>query len=141
MKKAPIINKLLGFILALFTTFTIASCSKKLTFLSSSTVPAAVGTVKMKSDKNKNQIIEVKVSNLATAAQLTPSKKTYVVWMTTETTDPQNIGQLKSDNGFLSKALKASLTTVTSLAPVSFFITAEDKGDVQSPGTLILTTR
>jgi hypothetical protein len=141
MKKPLIFNKLLGFILATVAAFTITSCSKKTTFLSSSTVPAAVGTVKIKVDKNKNHTIQVKVNNLATANQLTPPKKTYVVWMTTETTDPQNIGQLRSTNSLLSSALKASLNAVTSLNPISFFITAEDQGDVQTPGTLILSTR
>jgi hypothetical protein len=135
-------SNLTGLILSTFALIAFTSCSKKMHFSSSSVVPAAVGTVKIKSDKNKNHTVDVSVSNLAPASQLTPSKKVYVVWIVTQENQYKNIGQLNSSSGFLSKALKASLTAVTPFTPVSVFITAENEGDVEYPGmTVVLTTR
>lgn len=117
------------------------SCAKKLSFSQSTVVPAAVGTVKVKKDNNKNYSVEVNTTHLAEPDKLRPAKNTYVVWMETERNGTKNIGQLKSSSGFLSKTLKASLNTVTSFKPERFFITAEDHGDVQYPGmTVIMTT-
>lgn len=110
-------------------------------FSGSNIVPAATGSVKIKTDKNKNHTVQVSVANLAPVSKLSPPQNTYVVWMVTESNGTINIGQLKSSGSLLSKALKASLQTVTSFTPKSFFITAEDNGDVQFPGTyLVLTT-
>lgn len=109
-------------------------------FGSSSVVPAAVGSVKIKSDKNKNHTIEISVNNLAPSEKLTPPKNTYVVWMVTESNGTKNLGQLKSSSGLLSSGLKASLKTVTSFQPASFFITAEDNGDVQYPASFVVLT-
>jgi hypothetical protein len=118
-----------------------SSCAKKIMFASSAVVPAAAGSVKIKSDKNKNHTIEISVNNLAPSEKLTPPKKTYVVWMITESNGTKNIGQLNSSSSMLSSALKANLKTVTSFTPSSFFITAEDDGDVQYPAsTVVLTT-
>lgn len=141
MKKLLNTTKLTGFLLALSAVFMLTSCSKKMTFESSSVVPAAVGSVTIKTDQNQNHTIEVRVRNLAPVEQLSPPRKTYVVWMDCKNKAAQNIGQLKSGTGFLSKALKGSLTTVTSSKPISIFITAEDDGDVQYPGKIVLRTR
>ncbi len=141
MKKLSITTKFAGLFLAVLAAIMFTSCSKKMTFESSRVVPAAKGSVKIKNDDNNNYTVEVNVENLAPADQLTPPRKTYVVWMTTKNSGTQNIGQLKSSTGFLSNALKASLTTVTPFKPRSIFITAENDGDVQYPGTTILTTR
>lgn len=107
-------------------------------FSNSDIVPAAVGSVKIKSDNNNNQTIEVSVKHLAPSTKLSPPQNTYVVWMVTENNGNQNIGQLNSSSGLLSKTLKASLKTVTSFNPTSFFITAEDNGNVQYPGTTVV---
>jgi len=129
------------FLIVILAIFTL-SCSKKMIFNSSSIVPAASGSVKFKSDKNDNQSIEVKVIHLAPASKLLPPQKTYVVWMMTENNGTKNIGQLQSSGSLFSKTLKASLTTVTSFKPTSFFITAEDDGSVQySSPFVVLTTQ
>jgi len=117
-----------------------SSCAKKIMFGSSAVVPAAVGSVKIKSDKNNNQTIDISINNLAPSDKLTPPKKTYVVWMVTENNGTKNIGQLNSSSGMLSSALKANLKTVSSFKPSSFFITAEDDGNVQYPASAIVLT-
>ncbi|HSN47412.1 MAG TPA: hypothetical protein VLR29_01495 [Flavobacterium sp.] len=122
--------------------FSLTSCSKKVAFLSSSIVPAASGRVTFKKDSNKNYVVKVKIDNLAESKNLQPSKNSYVVWMETDEAIVKNIGQIKSDNQFISSKLKASLETVTAIKPTKIFITAEDDADTQYPGNqFILETK
>lgn len=125
--------------LLLIISFT--ACGKNIAFQNSSVVPAAKGTVNIKKDGNKNNLIKVKITNLAEVTRLQSSKKVYVVWMETEERVVKNIGQISSDTGFMSSKLKANFETVTSFEPSKIFITAEDRADVQYPGMqLILST-
>jgi hypothetical protein len=120
---------LLLLVIALF----FESCANKMTFLNSSVVPAAEGSVKIKKDKNNNYTIQLHVTSLADPKRLDPQKNVYVVWMKTEQNGTKNIGELKTSSSLLSKMLKSSLTTVTPFKPTSFFITAEDNSNIQDP--------
>lgn len=134
-------GKILLFATILFAAFSLSSCAKKMTFGTSSVVPAAEGSVKIKSDKNKNTSIDLKVERLADPQRLNPSKKTYVVWMETAGNGTKNIGSLNTSSGFLSGKLKSSLKTVTPYKPTGFFITAEDDAGVQyANGQVVLRT-
>ncbi len=127
----------LVFLVLIFAT----SCTQKLSFLNSSVVPAARGTVKVKMDDNKNHSIDIALVNLAEPERLTPPKNIYMVWMETDKGETKNIGQITTDNGTFSKTLKADFKTVTSFTPVKIFITAENDANVQSPDwQVILTT-
>lgn len=142
MKNLSKISKTICFSLLIAVTVMLSSCSKKMVFASSSVVPAAIGSVKTKTDKNKNTSIQVKVSNLAPASRLSPPKNTYVVWMVIENGSTKNIGQLKTTSRLTSKKLKASLETLTPFQPIRFFITAEDEGDTEYPGSgFVLETK
>lgn len=114
------------------------SCSTKASFQTSSVVPAAKGTVKVKKDKNKNYRIKISISNLAEPKRLEPPKNTYVIWMETKDNGIKNIGQINSSTGFLSNKLKASFETVSSFKPVKIFLTAEDDGNIQTPGMQVV---
>lgn len=130
----------MGFLL-LIMVLSLHSCEKNVPFQTSSVVPAAKGDVKVSKDSNKNYLIKIKISNLAEVSRLEPSKSVYVVWMETDESLIKNIGQVKSDTGFMSSKLKASFETVTSFKPLKIFITAEDHADVKSPGTqMVLST-
>jgi hypothetical protein len=127
---------LFTFFLAAFT-----SCSKKVTFLNSSVVPAAQGYVKVNKDDNKNYVIKIEIKNLAEVNRLQPAKNAYVIWMITDENSTKNMGQIKSGSSMMSSKLKASFETVTAFKPTKVFITAEDDGDVQYPGaTVVLST-
>lgn len=130
-------NILLGF-LTLMIAFSLSACSKKISFLTSSVVPAARGYVNIKTDKNKNNAIEVHLTELAEVQRLQPARQTYVVWMLTDQDVTKNIGQIKSSSGMMSKQLKASFETVSSFKPIKIFITAEDNADIQYPGNQII---
>ena len=133
-------NILLGASVALFL-LSFTSCAKKITFQTSSVVPAARGQVTIDKDNNKNYVVKIKIDNLAEVERLEPSRKAYVVWMETDDSQVKNIGQIKSDTKFISSKLKASFETVTAVKPTKIFITAEDNGDTQYPGNqLILET-
>lgn len=132
------LNKVhLGFLM-LIIAFSLSSCTKKIAFLTSSIVPAARGYVYIKTDKNKNNVIDVHLTELAEVQRLQPARQTYVVWMLTDRDITKNIGQIKSSTGMMSKQLKASFETVSSFKPVKIFITAEDNADIQYPGSQIV---
>ncbi|MEO5500985.1 MAG: hypothetical protein ABIR31_06030 [Ginsengibacter sp.] len=141
MSVKKVTGKLVLFATILFTIFSLNSCAKKLTFGTSSIVPGAEGSVKIKSDKNKNTSIDLSVDRLADPSRLNPPKKTYVVWMETESNGTKNIGSLNTSSGFLSGKMKSSLKTVTPFKPTGFFITAEDDATAQyANGQVVLRT-
>lgn len=136
------IKKILVTVVILLAITSFTSCGKNITFQNSTVVPAAQGKVTIKKDSNRNYSIKIKISNLAEVKRLQPSKNVYVVWMETEENGTKNIGQIKSDTGFISSKLKANFETVTSFKPIKIFITAEDNQDAQYPGyQMVLTTK
>ena len=129
------------FSMAIFSLILISSCTQKISFLTSSIVPAARGTVKVKMDDNKNHTIQIALVNLAEPERLTPPRKLYMVWMETDQGEIKTIGRIMTDSGTFSKTLKADFKTVTSFTPIKIFITAEEDANIQSPGwEVILTT-
>ncbi len=116
----------------------LASCSRKISFQTSSVVPAAEGSVKVKKDNNNNYSIDLNVIRLADPKRLEPSKSTYVVWVETAENGSKNIGSLNTSSSMFSKTLKSSLKTVSPFKPVSLFITAEDNADIQYPGSQVV---
>lgn len=133
-------NILLGATLALLL-LSLTSCAKKITFQTSSVVPAARGNVTIDKDNNNNYAVKIRINNLAEVKRLEPSRIAYVVWMETDASQVKNIGQIKSDTKFISSKLKATFETVTAFKPTKIFITTEENPDVQYPGNqLILET-
>ncbi|HSH65307.1 MAG TPA: hypothetical protein VLB84_05775 [Bacteroidia bacterium] len=123
-----------SFNIAIVLVFMI-SCNNSISFMTSAVVPAAQGNVKIKTDDNNNYQIKINVSGLAESSRLSPSKNTYVAWITTENGEVRNLGKLQTSK------LNASLKTVSSFKPVNVFLTAEDDGNILSPsGEVILTT-
>lgn len=138
LKLRNITGSIFSCTLVFFIIFFLTSCAKKIAFPTSTVVPAARGTVKVKKDDNNNYAIEVNVRNLAEAKRLEPPRETYVVWIETENNGTKNIGQMKSSTGFLSSKLKASLQAVTPFKPTRVFITAEDNAGIQYPGMQVV---
>lgn len=126
--------------LALSILVSVLSCTQKIAFQSSSVVPAAEGSLKVKTDNNSNYVIQMELFNLADPQKLQPAKQAYVVWMETDQQAAKNIGQVNNSSGFLTKRLKASFETVSPVKPTKIFITAENDAAVQYPGMQVLTT-
>jgi hypothetical protein len=127
-----------NFTLTIVVLFALSSCAKKMAFLPSPLVPAAEGSVKVKTDKNMNYAVDLNVVNLAGPERLQPAKSNYVVWAQTEQDGVKNIGSLQSSRGLFSKTMKGSLETVLPYKPEKFFITAEDEVSPAYPGTQIV---
>ncbi|MFZ4456997.1 MAG: hypothetical protein ACOYOT_12325 [Bacteroidales bacterium] len=139
-QKFGFINRMWLWIMALITVIAFGSCAQKVTFLTSTVVPAARGYVKIKKDDNKNYNIEVKLLYLAEVNRIQPSKETYIVWMLTDQELVKNIGQVKSSTSYFSKDLKGSLETVSSFKPCKIFITAEEFAETQVPSSKVVLT-
>ena len=122
------------------TYFNSSAQSKKVSFNTSTVVPGAEGTVKVKKDKNGNFNIDIDIVNLAQPSKLTPAKKVYVVWIETQEKGVKNIGQINSSSSLFSKTKKASINTASPYKPVRIFVSAEDDGSVEEPGTTIVLT-
>lgn len=125
-------------IAAIFVIFSLSSCARRITFLTSSVVPAAEGTVSVSKDNNKNYKINVSLSNLAEPGRLQPAKKMYVVWMETDNNATQNIGQINTSTGFFGGKHKSSFETVSINKPTKIFLTAEDDAKAQYPGSQVV---
>ncbi|MGZ5247319.1 MAG: hypothetical protein ACXWV5_09780 [Flavitalea sp.] len=122
----------------LILALTITACSRKINFNDSTVVPAATGQVKVKKDHNNNYQIKLDLKHLADPQKLQIPKQLYVLWMDTEDNGTQNLGKILPEKGMFTSTIRASLETVTSMKPTRFFITAEDDGTVQYPGSEII---
>jgi len=131
-------KRIFSIALIFLLVLSLASCARKISFQTSSVVPAAEGSVKVKKDNNNNYSIDLNVIRLADPKRLEPSKNTYVVWIETAENGSKNIGSLNTSSSMFSKTLKSSLKTVSPFKPVSLFITAEDNADIQYPGTQVV---
>jgi len=114
---------------------TMNSCTNKISFLTSSVVPAAEGQVTLKRDKNNNYVIQIEIRNLADIGRLQPPKNLYVVWMETDGGQARNVGGIVSSNN-----LRASFETISTIKPVRIFITAEADEKTQFPGPMVVLT-
>ncbi len=121
--------------MAAIMVFALSSCSKKVPFEKSSVVPAAEGNTSVKKDKNNNYVIKIHIKNLAEIERIQPPKESYVVWLETEKELAKNIGRISSSN-----RLNVSFETISTLKPTRIFITAEEDGSAQNPGSIVVLT-
>ncbi len=107
--------------------------AQRIPFEQSSFVPAAEGYVKIRKDNNNNNIIKIRIKNLAEIEKLDPTMQTYVVWMVTDRETTDNIGRINSSNN-----LNVSFKAISSFQPIKIFITAEVNESTQVPGDKIV---
>ncbi len=124
----------LGF-LAVMIMLPFSCNAEKIPFLQSSNAPAAEGYVKIKTDRNNNNVIQIHIENLAQIESLEPAMQTYIVWMVTDQETTENIGRINSTN-----SLNVSFEAVTSFQPVKIFITAEENENTQEPSWKVYLT-
>ena len=128
--------------IALCFIINLTACSPKIPFETSTVMPTADGTVKVKRDGNNNYSIDINIKHLANPNRLVPSKSTYVVWAETKENGTKNIGRLNTSSSLLSSTLKSSLRTVSPVKPTMIFITAENDATIEYPGSqVVMTTR
>ena len=123
------------------TFIQVSATAQRVHFNASAVVPAAQGTVKVRTDKDKGYNIDISIFHLAGPQRLQPAAKTYIVWMDTERNGTKNLGEMQSKDKFLSNTLKADLKITTPFRPTRIFITAEDVAAISNPaGQQVLTT-
>jgi hypothetical protein len=111
-----------------------SSCAKSIEFENSNIIPAARGYVKVKKDKNENYNIKLELSYLAEPDRLSPPKKCYIVWLSSNDNPiPLNIGQIVG-----SSKLRVKFESVSSSKPKRIFVTAEDDVTTQYPSQYIV---
>lgn len=91
-------------------------------------VPAASGSVQIRTDKNGNDVIDLKVKHLAEPSALTPPRSTYVVWIQPPGKAAINQGELRVDNN-----LNGEFKTATPYKRFQLFVTAENQAKVTAP--------
>ncbi len=112
----------------------ISCCTTSKKFPVSSVVPAATFSLKKKTDKLKNFVLEITAENLASPDRLTPPGNNYSVWIVTKEKQVKNVGQLVVKN--------AQKTNFSSTTPFDFsevFITVENRGDLEYPSGVEIT--
>ena len=90
---------------------------------------AAMGKVKLDTDRNGNTTMHVEVQHLAQPSSVAPEKNSYVVWIQAKDQPPQNAGELRVNKD----SLEGDLTTATPYKHFDVFITAEESPRAQSP--------
>lgn len=141
MKPRLLLRSIICLFFFLPVTFFSSSAQKKVSFNTSTVVPGAEGTVRVKKDKNGNYNVDIDIVNLPEPKKLTPAKKTYVVWVETQEKGAKSIGQIHTSSSMFSKTKKASITTASPYKPVRIFVTAEDDPGTEQPGEVeVLTT-
>jgi hypothetical protein len=128
-------KKILVSIIIILIILPVSLHAQKITFLKSSVTPAAEGYVKIDQDHNNNNVIKIRISNMAEIESLDPKKQTYVVWMLTDRETTENIGRISSSN-----RLNVNFETVSSFQPIKIFITAEENESTQAPSEIIVLT-
>jgi hypothetical protein len=92
-------------------------------------VPGAKGWVKADMTTNRNAKVSLKVDRLANPADLSPSRRTYVVWARTPEGSTYQLGRLLVD-----RSGKAKLTAIVPAQRFRVMVTAENEIPPRSPG-------
>lgn len=112
----------------------LAGCAKQVRFNSLPLARSGIAAVRIEMTYDRNNILEVKLSNVPDPSSLNDRFTRYVLWVATP--DRQhviNAGQLRVDD-----RKGADIKTLTPLRRFILFITAETSGDVMTPGPDIL---
>ena len=111
-------------------TLLTAGCAKKVRFRPMQLAGPGTAEAKVELTYDRNNTLEVKLSNVADPSALKPGYTRYVLWAATpDRQQVVNIGQLRVD-----EKKNAEIKTLTPLRSFILFITAEASGDVMTPG-------
>ena len=120
-----------GVLLALFAVGSATQAlAVTLPLVASEQIPAAQGKVGLRSTKNGNVELKIRVRHLATPARITPGASVFVVWVRGMAPDAQaqNLGALRVD-----KNLNGNITAITALQTFDLFVTTESSPLATAP--------
>jgi hypothetical protein len=112
-----------------------AAGSTTYTLGSSSQIPAAHGTIRLRTTSNGNVEMRLAIKHLAQPGRIVPGSAVFVVWSRGLAAGalPQNLGALRVD-----KNLGAKFTAVTAMPTFDVFITCEQSQTATTPDALEL---
>ena len=122
--------RFLGLVAVLLTGALSAGCAKRIKFTALPLARSGTATARVELTYDRNNVLEVKLSNVPDPSALNDKFTRYVLWVATP--DRQHIinaGQLRVDEKH-----QADIKTLTPLRKLILFITAEATGDVMTPG-------
>jgi hypothetical protein len=115
-------------IVSIVTVVLITSCSSTIKFPVSQITPAADITAKSKKQGKSNYLVTIKADNLANSERLNPPKKTYVIWVVSDSGVIRNVGNFAQKN-----AVSATYNASFPYKPIEIFITAEEVDGLCEP--------
>jgi hypothetical protein len=147
-------KKIFSGILAITLLLTVYSCAKKTSATTKTEVTPASetaatlvipeenkGQVQIKRDVSGNYVVQINLRELEALNKVEEtSNKAYIVWMNAANTKAKNLGQIKSNSGWLTDKSKASFEAVSVVKPTKIFITEEVMAEVKKPGKNIIWT-
>lgn len=121
-------------LLALALALLSAACSKSVPLKPTQLAGRSKGTVKVELTYDRNNRLDLKLTDLPQPGSLQPQFTRYVLWVADAGRgNPVNTGQLRVDD-----RREAKITTLTPRRRYVLFVTAEAAGDVLTPsGELI----
>ena len=109
-------------------------CSKGVKFRPTALARGGVGTIKVELTYDRNNRLEVKLSNVPDPSALHPQYTRYVLWVAdADHQHAVNTGQLRVDDKRVAR-----IETLTPRRKYILFVTAEATGDVTAPGTEVI---
>ena len=111
-----------------------AGCSKSVSLQPTQIASTGKGTVKVELTYDRNNRLDLKLSDLPEPASLQPQFTRYVLWVADpDRKNPVNTGQLRVDDKRAAK-----IQTLTPRRKYILFVTAEAVGDVLTPSAQIV---
>ena len=107
-----------------------AGCAKRIRFDALPLARAGQATARLQLTYDRNNTIQIQLSNVPEPSALNSSYTRYVLWVSTpDRQSVVNAGQLRVDEN-----KKAEIQTLTPFRNFLLLITAEPRGDVTTPG-------
>lgn len=129
-------------LLLLSAALLLGGCAQTIPVTRTSLVPAVVAEGQVDRDDNGNTVVNLKVERLAPAANLTPPRKVYLVWLEAEAKDDEDqgktvlMGQLR-----LSEEGSGEFRATSPMHRFRLKVTAEDEIHPTAPGDqMVLST-
>jgi hypothetical protein len=121
MKRLALTSALLGLLVS-------AGCATPLAFGPSPVLPAIDPQARVRSDDNRNSLIEIEIEHMAPPSRLSPPRSVYVVWVEGEEGRILPLGQLR-----VGDDREGSFRGVTALDRFRILISAEHDPQATHP--------
>ena len=111
-----------------------AGCTKRIRFNAFPIARTGTATVQIELTYDRNNYLNVKLSNVMDPSKINDKFTRYVLWVATpDRQHVMNVGQIRVD-----ETNQANIKTLTPFRKFILFITAESNGEAMSPGSDIL---